>query len=223
MHNNGNHGKENVEECCMKSFVEEYGYNVFSQNSEDGIIAEVINRIGIKQSICCEFGASDGTYCSNTANLIVNGWRGKMIEGEEMLFNSLINNPTLPEDLDCENLFVTPENVNRVVPKGTNVLSIDIDGNDYEVWNAYKAKPAIVVIEINSSFPPHVSHFSKSQGCSYNKMVELGESKGYFLVCHTGNLIFVDDFYRKYFPEITGDPIENVDEYFKSDWLSDNI
>lgn len=203
----------------MKTFVEQYGYNHFSQNGEDGVITETIARIGMKQGICCEFGSHDGTYCSNTANLIVNGWRGKMIEGDEMLFNQLINNRILPEDLDCENAFVTPENVNRLVPKGTNVLSIDIDGNDYEVWRAYKAKPAIVIIEINSSFHPDERHFSKELGCSYTQMVELGEMKGYFLLCHTGNLIFVDDFYRKYFPEVKGSPIENHVEYFKTDWL----
>lgn len=207
----------------MKTFADEYGFNIYSQNNEDGIIEEVLIRIGKKAGYCVEFGGADGTYCSNTANLLVNGgWKGKMIEGEEMLFNQLINNKVLPEDVDCENAFVTPENVNHLVGK-CDFLSIDIDGNDYEVWKAYKHKPAVVVIEINSSIPPRIKSFNAHHGCSYNQMVLLGEEKGYFLVAHTGNLIFVDDFYRKYFPEITGDPIENVDEYFKSDWLSDNV
>jgi hypothetical protein len=101
----------------MTGFSRKYGGNVYSQNGEDFILEEVINRLGL-EGPCVEFGAHQGTYCSNTANLIINHlWDGKLIEGDEMLFNQLINNELLPEHVQCVNAFVTPENVNHLVPE----------------------------------------------------------------------------------------------------------
>jgi hypothetical protein len=203
----------------MTGFVKKYGKNEFSQNGEDGIIEEVIKRIGIVQGKCCEFGAHDGSFCSNTANLIINHfWEGKLIEGEEMLFAELLNNQLLPEEVDCVNAFVTPANVNHLVPE-CHVLSIDVDGEDMVIWSALTKKPAVVIIEINSSIHPVESHYSKDRGSSYITMVSLGLDKGYFLLCHTGNLIFVDQQYRKKFPDITGQPLNDWEKYFKTDWL----
>ena len=50
-------------------------------------------------------------------------------------------------------------------------------------------------------------------------MVELAIEKGYFLLCHTGNLVFMDKQYKKLFPEIKGDGLKNAEQYFKRDWL----
>ena len=81
----------------------------------------------------------------------------------------------------------------------------------------YRGK--IVIIEIDSSFPPEQPGFNKEGGSSYYEMVRLGIEKGYFLLCHSGNMIFVDNEYRKLFLEIVGDGIENANEYFKRDWV----
>lgn len=202
----------------MVEFVKKFSYNKFSQNGEDGIIEEALDRIGLLKGRCVEFGGADGTFCSNTAKLLTEGWEGKLIEGDEILFGQMLNNTKLPDSVDMENEFVTPENVNHLVGE-CNLLSIDIDGNDYEVWKAYKHKPAVVVIEINSSFHPEDEHFSLEKGCSYKKMVELGKEKGYFLLCHTGNLIFVDSKYKKKFPEVKGDPITDCKNYFNYSWI----
>jgi hypothetical protein len=201
----------------MLSFFEKYKWNFFSQNGEDGLIEEVLNRIGIIRGRCCEFGSSDGTFCSNTANLIINGWKGKLIEGDEMLFGQMLNNEKLPHDVDMENAFVTPENVNHLVGE-CDLLSCDIDGNDYNVWKAYKHKPAVVIIEINSSYTP-TNEAICIEGTAYKPMVELGLSKGYFLLCHTGNLIFIDAKYKKSFPEIKGDPLTDCKNYFNYSWI----
>jgi hypothetical protein len=48
---------------------------------------------------------------------------------------------------------------------------------------------------------------------------ELGIEKGYFLLCHTGNLILIDAEYRGLFPEIVGDGLTNADEYFNRGWM----
>jgi hypothetical protein len=156
----------------MIDFVIKYGFNKYSIRTtrKMRIIKECLKRIGLKKGTCCEFGSADGYFCSNTRLLIDNGWKGVMLEA-------------------ANGQFVTPDNVNQLVPS-VDVLSIDIDGMDYEVWKAYDKKPAIVIIEVNSSFPPDVYHFSPEQGCSYALMNKLGEDKGYFLLCHTGNMVF---------------------------------
>jgi hypothetical protein len=75
------------------------------------------------------------------------------------------------------------------------LLSIDIDSWDYHIWSSLERyQPKVVIIEINSSFPPglHLVHNPPYvQGSSFSAMLELGRNKGYTLVCHTGNMIFV--------------------------------
>lgn len=182
----------------MVEFVKKYAKNVYSQNGEDGIISEVFKRIGVQNGLACEFGAADGFWCSNTANL---GWERVLLEASK-------------------GQFVTPENVNELVPVKLDLLSIDIDGNDYAVWKAYNGNAKVVVIEINSSLNPMQPHFSTSKGSSYITMLELGLSKGYFLLCHTGNMVFVEEKYRVLFPECTGDGLSNYEEYFNDKWYA---
>ncbi len=173
-----------------------------SQNGEMGIVRECIKRIKPKLKIAIEFGASDGFYCSNTAELPI-GWKRHLYD------DVASTNPKV------EIKQITPQNVNDL-PE-CSLLSIDIDGNDYQVWKAYSGKPAIVIIEINSDLPPTAYVYDK--GTSYAPMVELGKSKGYFLLCHVGNLVFVDEQYKNLFPEVTADPIEKAEVFFDTSWL----
>lgn len=189
----------------MKEFIDTYKQTGnHSQNGEMGIISECIKRIKPKLKVAVEFGAADGFFCSNTAEL-PQGWKRHLYD--------------VAASGEVEQKEITEGNVNEL-PK-CSVLSIDIDGNDRNIWKAYKGTPAIVVIEINSSIPPlsdqPVSDYQR--GTAYKPMVELGIEKGYFLLGHTGNLIFVLNEYRELFPEIEGDGIDNVDKYFDTSWL----
>jgi hypothetical protein len=190
----------------MKSFYNKYKSDAYSQNGEDGVIKEALIRVGAGNKIACEFGACDGKYCSNTATLP---------DWTRILFDINSGSP------DVMSMAITPENVNSYVPLTARVLSIDIDGNDYNVWKAYTGNPAIVIIEINSSiYPTAMKPVSDpEQGTAYYPMVMLGIEKGYFLLCHTGNLVFVANEYRSRFPEIIGDGLSNWQDYFKTDWL----
>lgn len=191
----------------MLTFAAKYGKNVFSQNGEDGIIEECIKRILTDHipRVAVEFGGHDGFFCSNTRNLTKSGyWKGWMYD---------IN----PGSQEVQKKEITPENVNEL-PE-CSVLSIDCDGPDYWIWKAYNGKPAIVIIEINSSIPPTVDEIPGDRGASYKSMVELAQSKGYFLVAHTGNLVLVLNKYRPLFPEITGDPIKDHELYFNKRFL----
>lgn len=193
----------------MLTFRDKYKANQFSQNGEDGIVAEVLRRLKIKTGVCVEFGATDGYYCSNTRALINQGWQAYMYERDIKKDTQGI--------IKAE---ITPENVNRILPDKCDLLSIDIDGNDFEVWRAYKGDAKIVIIEINSDYPPEVREYDK--GTSYTPMVLLGIAKCYFLLCHTGNLIFIKREYLELFPEITGNPLTDFKDYFDYSWTKRN-
>jgi hypothetical protein len=101
--------------------------------------------------------------------------------------------------------------INTSIPIDFDVLSIDIDSFDYQVWQGInKFFPKIVVIEINSSFPPserYVYGDGCQSGSSFRSMLELGQSKGYTFVCHTGNMIFVrNDLVSKIQNEVPSPP-----------------
>jgi hypothetical protein len=118
------------------------------------------------------------------------------------------------------NNIVNKGNVKYYIDRPFDLVSIDTDGgNDYHCFRALQHLPKILIIEINSGFPPDVWHVSEEKGASYKAMVELGIEKGYFLLCHTGNLIFVLNEYRGLFPEVVGDGISNHELYFNKSWL----
>lgn len=201
----------------MLTFVKKYGYNYYSQNLEDGIIEECLKRMKIEKGLCVEFGAADGIYCSNTRRLLDKGWKGIMIEPDKDLFEKLTYNT---KGLQCVviNSMVTPANVNQILPFEIEVLSIDTDGkNDYETWKEYSGSAKIVVVEINSSIDPLINYLD--EGANYRTMYELGVMKGYFLLCHTGNLIFVRKDFRSLFPEVNANPIIDVELFFNKYWL----
>jgi hypothetical protein len=193
----------------MKSFREKYKSDMTSQNGENGIIQEVITRIWDKPFAECfgraiEFGAPTKQYCSNIFPL-----------GEKWSKYYYDISPNEPGITKVE---ITPDNVNYII-RDCEVLSIDIDNNDYNVWAAYNESPDIVIIEVNSSVPPPIEMIPTGSGSSYMSMLHLGLSKGYFLLCHTGNMIFVLNAYRHLFPEIIGDGIWNFSEYFNTEFL----
>lgn len=190
----------------MLDFVKKYGYDIYSQNGESGIIKECLLRMDLLSSgVGVEFGAPTKKYCSNIYHLQeFHGW-------DCAFFDSA------PREEGVVKLFVDTSNVNTLPP--CSVLSIDIDGNDYEVWKAYTGTPDIVIIEINSSLPPMKAHFSLDRGASYITMALLALEKGYFILCHTGNLLCLRNDHRHLFPEIIGDGLNNWRDYFNTNWL----
>ena len=181
----------------MLTFAKKYGRNVYSQNNEDGLIEECISRIMPEKFTAVEIGAPTWEYCSNTAYLADKGWSVEMYDID-------------PSDPRVHRMEVTTANINDIIEP--TLLSIDIDNNDYHVWKAYNGRPDIVIIEINSSVPPKQTMIPGNSGASYRSMVELGISKGYTLLCHTGNLIFVLNKHRSLFPELG-----NTHAYFDSE------
>lgn len=165
-----------------------YKANTYSQFGEDGIIAECLRRINPSLKVAVEFGGHNGTFCSNTALLRDQGWVVYM-------YDLQATPPHVQEKR------ITPENVNEL-PE-CSLLSIDCDGPDYGIWEAYRGQPDIVIIEVNSSKQPTAMTpvNDMQDGTAFLPMKLLGEKKGYFMVCHTGNIIFAHNKHKGRFPD----------------------
>jgi hypothetical protein len=174
---------------------------VFSQYGEDGIIAEIFRRIGATNRYFVEFGSADGLE-NNTVFLLRQGWSGLWMDGNKALiervklrFATEIGAKRL---IACET-FITAENIERLfsdngVPAEFDLLSIDIDRNDYYVWKSIETyRPRVVVIEYNAIFPPGVQWVieynpgeqwdgTSNFGASLSALESLGRLKGYSLV-----------------------------------------
>ena len=209
-------------------FYRRYRKNKYSQNGEDGIIGELLKRLDIKDGWVCEFGAWDGKHLSNTFLLIESGFRGVFIEGDPQKFKDLEKTVTQFSQIIPINSYVDyndSENsldnlLNRTeISKDFDVLSIDIDSCDYQVWKSLKNyNPKIVIVEINSSIHTtntlHIHEEGKYQGTGFRPMFDLGYEKGYKFVLHTGNMIFVrEDLFDKIGISYE-DPLEN----FLTNW-----
>jgi hypothetical protein len=178
-----------------------YGYKVYCQNDEDGIIAEIFRRIGTTSRTFVEFGVETGVEC-NTAKLLVEGWRGLWIEANPASAAAIRDNfaPFIEEGrLRFTERRVTAENINALIAQSglggeIDMLSIDIDYNDYWVWKAIDVvNPRVVAIEYNATLRPPMSLVvpyrpdaewdgSNFQGASLEALVKLGAEKDYRIV-----------------------------------------
>lgn len=206
-----------------------YRMNKYSQNGEDGIFQELLRRIESPSKWVCEFGAWDGIQCSNTFRLVEEkGYNAVFIEGREDYYQLLLNTCKRYTNIHPLHRMVAYEGEGTLdkilaetsIPHDFDILSIDIDSYDYQVWKSVEVyTPKFVIIEINSSVSPldktHIHGADGKEGTGYFPMVELGLSKGYSLICHTGNLIFVrDDLAPRY-----EDLLIPSNECYRSHWL----
>lgn len=137
-----------------------WGYKVYSQADEDGILDVICHRLKLRSGVFVEIGCGDGRE-NNTHYLLLKGWRGVWIEGnaEHVSFIRAV----LPQSdrLELIQAFVTRENVAQLLRPvlssfgSLDILSVDIDSNDLEVAQAAIAafEPKIVVGEYNAKFP----------------------------------------------------------------------
>jgi hypothetical protein len=170
-----------------------YEMRVFSQNGEDGVIAELARRVEAPRTFI-DIGAGDGGESNCIALSSLLGWSGCFVEGDPTTTAHLrAAAPALGEDVRVVELVVTPDNINDVVDDEVGLVSIDVDGNDYWLWKALTCRPAIVVIEYNASRAvdevfvsplraPLSWDNSSNFGASLRAFEQLAEEKGYRLV-----------------------------------------
>jgi hypothetical protein len=190
-----------------------YGFKAYSQNDEDGILQEIFRRINATGQTFIEFGVGPGTE-NNTLYLLLSGWRGLWIESDADSLSSI--KIALAPYIESGQLLVRQEFVDQSNIDSTirsagmqgdiDLLSIDIDGQDYWIWKQiFAVKPRVVAIEYNATFRPPVRvvmdyrrdyrwNGTNYSGASLSALEELGRQKGYALVgcCLAGvNAFFV--------------------------------
>jgi hypothetical protein len=172
----------------LYAYLETRERKVRSQNGEDGVLEALFEMLGVTNQYCVEFGCEDGLEC-NTAHLLDQGWTGLLMDGGNVCRNPRAN---------IRQEFITAENINELfrkyeVPQHFDLLSIDIDSNDFWVWREITVRPRVVVIEYNSHVPPDLCRAMVYEpefvnlgtdyfGASLAALKELGRRKGYTLV-----------------------------------------
>jgi len=194
-------------------WFEAYAWDATSQGGEDGILERIFDLVPGMDRWCCEFGAWDGRKYSNTYQLIAHkGWSGVLIEADPVKYEDLKGTYAGNRRAILLNRFVEygGENVLDNLLAGTpmpvdfDLLSIDIDGNDYQVWaSVNRYRPKVVIIEYNQSIPNHVEFVQEANpeichGNSLLSLTKLAVGKGYQLVAVTDtNAIYVRE---EFFP-----------------------
>lgn len=174
-----------------KTDLEAHTERVYSQGGEDGVLLRLFEKIGVRHRFFVEFGAWDGLHLSNTANLRLNhGWDGLLMEGSDRADGDVVRRERVDAE-NVESLFDRYE-----VPLDFDLLSIDIDGNDYWVWKALERyTPRVVLVEYNIFFQPETAktiaydpahawdkqNFSLYHGASLAAFDKLARAKGYVL------------------------------------------
>ncbi len=190
-----------------------FGYKVYSQSDEDGVLREIFARIGVAAGHFVEIGVETGLECNSLA-LLVDGWSGLWVEANGGFVEEIKRtHQCFLKDgcLRIEHHRVDRENVDVLLDQSSlspepDLLSIDIDGNDYWVWQAIESiRPRVAVIEYNATWAPPLSvtiaydptfqwDGSNYFGASLQALEKLGVSKGYNLVgcgLNGSNVFFV--------------------------------
>lgn len=179
-------------------------FRVFSQWGEDGIIDWLVSRIPDINKSFVEFGVQNYRESNTRYLLIAQNWRGLVMDGSKVHIEDILSQDIYwRHDLLAKCAFIDRDNINSLIGgSGFNgeigLLSIDIDGNDYWVWQAIEVvSPVIVVCEYNAVLGdvlplsiPYVADFYRTRthhsnlyfGASIRALVQLGESKGYVFV-----------------------------------------
>lgn len=191
-----------LEKFSSKKNLLRFGFKIFSQQDEDGIIEEIFKRIKIKNKNFLEIGVETGIE-SNTTYLLIQGWNGLWIEGKKSLFKDIVNNFSkylVNKDLKVSINKVYPENINNILEKyykpneEIDLLSIDIGCHTYHVLKELDyINPRVVVTEYNAKYGPSIMwevnyiknmnwDYSDYFGASLNSFVNVMKKKGYSLV-----------------------------------------
>ncbi|MBT4208234.1 hypothetical protein HOE22_07810 [Candidatus Woesearchaeota archaeon] len=194
----------------QKTALKNAEFKVYSKHGGDGLLLYIFSKIGISNRIFVEMGVEDGREC-NTANLSLNfGWNGLLIdankewmESANLYYKTKLGN----ESVKTATCFVAVNNINKLLLDNNfvgevDLLSIDIDSNDYWILDSITAvNPRVIVMEYNAAFGlnsvtiKHNPDFHYQEtykknplyfGASLKALVKLAKKKGYILVgCDT--------------------------------------
>lgn len=205
-----------------------FGFQVFSQWNEDGLIQYLISKIEIPNRTFVEFGVENYQESNTKFLLMHDNWRGLVMDSLKENISYLKScNMYWKHNLKAISAFITRENINDLIFENgiqgdIGLLSIDIDGNDYYIWDAITCiSPRIVICEVNPYFGkyesvaiPYTETFDRTKahysnlywGGSIKAFCDLADKKGYKLVCINSagtNVFFVREDLMRNFMELS--------------------
>jgi hypothetical protein len=206
---------QNADRAPLDS-LQDAEFKVFSQFGEDGILQYLIHETGLtrEEQVFVEFGVQDYHEANTRFLLQSDHWRGLIIDGSRKYMDRVRRSDLYwRNDITAVDAWIDRDNINQLIGDAgfhgdIGILSIDIDGNDYWIWEKIDiVNPVIVVVEWNSVFGskhavsiPYASDFNRATahysclywGASMRAFEELGSRKNYALVGsnRAGNNIF---------------------------------
>jgi hypothetical protein len=176
-----------------------YERRVYSPGGEDGIIQEILHRIGVEPRYFVEFGVKSGTECNCARLALQENWLGLFVESDDARFQQLTESYHSSWGVRCIRATVSSRNIEHLLadngaPFNLDVLSIAVDGNDYWLWNGLNRwRPRLLVIAYNGYFPPSQKWVMQENlehrwdgtsyfGASLASLTALARKKGYTLV-----------------------------------------
>ncbi|MEK7095348.1 MAG: hypothetical protein AAB917_01685 [Patescibacteria group bacterium] len=174
-----------------------YNHDITSEHGEDGVIEKIFEIIGEGSKWCVDLGALNGVHGSNVWHLVKErGWSGVLIEADQTYFERLQKEYIDHKNAHCLKAFISFEGENSLdkifsrtpLPKTFDLFSLDIDGNEYHLWDSLTDyRPRVMVVEFNPTIPNEVTFIQPRdmkifQGSSLRALVELAKRKGYELV-----------------------------------------
>ena len=200
-------------------------FSCFSQWGEDGIINWLISKIPSIPKKFIEFGVENYKESNTRLLLYLHNWQGLVIDSSDDYIKDIKNQEiSWRYQLNAVSSHITKDNINNLLQNNKmtsdiGLLSIDIDGNDYYVWQSIDViKPVIVVVEFNavlgdihSITVPYKSDFFRTKahysnlyfGASLRALIDLGKNKGYTFIGTNTNGVNAFFIRNDYASEIT--------------------
>ena len=214
-----------------KNPLNKHGKKCFSQSDEDGITIEILKRLNhLKKGNFIEFGVGDGTE-NNTLILKSLGWKGAWVGNQDLIINYKNSDEFvfINEFVNINNIInLTNNALKKINVKDFDVISFDLDGNDYyfvEELLKNRFKPKLFIVEYNGKFLPPIKwkiDYNQSHkwdgsdyvGASISTFNELFEDYDYKLICcnaHTGANAF---FIKNEFANLFDDVPKNIEDIY---------
>lgn len=219
--------------------INKYEFKKTSQNNEDGIIEFIFNKIGLKKINFVEIGFD--FYQNNSLNFLSKVRKGLFIDGSEdkvIKLKSIIALLYPFNNINVVKKFIDKDNLNLIIDdhfhnnEEIDFFSIDVDGNDYYLFENLKIRPKVICIEYNFWFGPDVKssipydkNFTWETGSMYfgaslNLLCELAKRKGYYLIAlesHCVNAFFIRSDLKNNFEIIDNIKYFRTPKYYSMD------
>ena len=219
--------------------INDYEFKKTSQNNEDGIIEFIFNKIGLEKINFVEIGFD--FYQNNSLNFLDKVNKGLFIDGSEdkvIKFKSIISMLYPFKNISVVNKFIDKDNLNSIIGNyfrnddEIDFFSIDVDGNDYYLFENLEVRPKVICIEYNFWFGPDAkcsTPYDKNFiweigttycGASLNSLCDLAKRKGYYLIAlesHCVNAFFIRSDLKDNFEIIDNIKFFRTPKYYSND------